>query len=347
VGSEKLTVPLRYCGTGVEQLLALAAAILTATPGQVFLIDEPQAYLHPHAERALLQLLESHPEHQYVIATHSPTLLSSRLISQARLFTLSNGATTVTDLVDEVDLLDALGVTAADLWLADRLLWVEGPSDIPVLEAVASAMLTPTARAGLQVRAMPGGASRFSSDNEKRARALFDFCAEIVAALNPLHIDMIFLFDRDEKSERHRTDICRASQQRARFLPVREIENLFLWSEIIQPVLAERCDAYDRGAPTQQEVENALEDLLSPEQHGELFPSSLAPEDDPRAVIKGSAALDSLWWDFVGSEFRKTEDGPRLAREALAAAPDRLQALREILDELAESPRSSGAADTS
>jgi predicted ATPase len=77
-GSAQRRVPLRACGSGVEQLIALAVAILISPPDRLFLIDEPQAYLHPHAERNLLDLLDAHPEHHYVIATHSHTLLGAR-----------------------------------------------------------------------------------------------------------------------------------------------------------------------------------------------------------------------------------------------------------------------------
>jgi predicted ATPase len=85
-------VPLEQCGTGVAQMLALATGILTAPGPRVFLIDEPQAYLHPHAERSLLRLLSQHPEHQYVIATHSNFLLSARPLSSARLLVVHVGS---------------------------------------------------------------------------------------------------------------------------------------------------------------------------------------------------------------------------------------------------------------
>jgi len=60
--ADGLSVPLRFSGTGVEQVLTLATAILTAAPDRCFLIDEPHAYLYPAAERGLLRLLRKHPE---------------------------------------------------------------------------------------------------------------------------------------------------------------------------------------------------------------------------------------------------------------------------------------------
>ena len=41
------SVPLSRCGTGVEQVLALATFILTAPAGSMLLLDEPHSYLHP------------------------------------------------------------------------------------------------------------------------------------------------------------------------------------------------------------------------------------------------------------------------------------------------------------
>lgn len=70
-------VPLQYCGTGIEQALMLAVAILATPAVHVLLIDEPHAYLHPAAERAVLRLISEHPEKQYVIATHSPGFIAA------------------------------------------------------------------------------------------------------------------------------------------------------------------------------------------------------------------------------------------------------------------------------
>jgi energy-coupling factor transporter ATP-binding protein EcfA2 len=45
-GARERRVPLRHCGAGVAQILALAVAIMSTAAEKVILIDEPQAYLH-------------------------------------------------------------------------------------------------------------------------------------------------------------------------------------------------------------------------------------------------------------------------------------------------------------
>ena len=44
---------------------------------QVILIDEPQSFLHPGAVRKLIEILRQHPQHQFIITTHSPTAVTA------------------------------------------------------------------------------------------------------------------------------------------------------------------------------------------------------------------------------------------------------------------------------
>jgi hypothetical protein len=327
-------VPLRLCGTGIEQLLSLAVAVLGARGPHLFLIDEPQAYLHPHAERSLQVLLNEHPEHQYIIATHSHVLLRSRPLSQARLITLVDGATCVTEVEDDSQVLDELGVTAADLWLADRILWVEGPTEVAVLGLLAEKYLTATDRLTMTIKNMPEAASRFAGSG-KKIRNAYKFCEEIVSAIAPLDVGMIFLFDRDEKTDEQREAIINASGDRARFLDVREIENYFLDPDLIRVLIAERCDE-DHGLPTPTltTIEGRLDQLLGSFENAKLFPGGEPDDLEPWRVVRGSQVLDALLWEFTNSLLDKVQDGLRLAEIALATKPTALGPLREVLRDL-------------
>jgi len=135
------------------------------------LIDEPHAFLHPQAEHDLLTLLEEHPEHQYVIATHSNFLLNSRPLSHARLLRIEGGATRVLDATRD-ELLSELGITAADLWLAERILWVEGSSEVSVFEQLLEE-LPPGQRAGVRIKRMPIASSIFAPEGAARGNSRF------------------------------------------------------------------------------------------------------------------------------------------------------------------------------
>ncbi len=65
----------RHSG-GITQLaiFVIALRLLSATPGAVVLIDEPEQALHPHAQRALLAAFRERGR-QMMVATHAPSVL--------------------------------------------------------------------------------------------------------------------------------------------------------------------------------------------------------------------------------------------------------------------------------
>jgi ABC-type ATPase involved in cell division len=326
-------VHLRLCGSGVEQMVALATALLIAPRQQLVLVDEPQAYLHPHAERSLLELFEAHPEHQYVVATHSGLLLNSRPLSQARLLTLSEGETRIADVADRAELLDEIGLTAADLWLADRVLWVEGPSEESVFRLLVDAMLSPAERAALSIRRMPG-VSRFSGQSQRRAEATYRFCEEVTATVSPLPIQMRFLFDSDGKSDEQKQRIREASHDRADFLPVRELENLFLADSVVVRAIQGRCEDLERQPVASADIEVSLAGLIAAVDDRDLFPDGPPGDEDPRRVVHGTRVLQRLYWTLTASEYDKTSDAPILASLALEHDSDALAPLRDVLRRL-------------
>jgi hypothetical protein len=327
-------IPLEQCGTGVEQLLAFATAIITAPHPRLVLVDEPQAYLHPHAESSLLRLFEEHPQHQYVIATHSHQLLRARPLSHARLLTLHEGSTVITAPSEPQQVLDELGVTAADLWLTDRLLWVEGDTEAEVFKILVDERLSAADAIGLEVRPMPDAASRFTAKSSKQAEATYRFCEQIVAAVGVLPVRMRFLFDRDEKTEDQIERIQSASRDKAIFLSVREIENLFLHGELLELAIAERCDELDLPGPEPGAVAQALGRLLGQTGSTELFPAGPPSDIEAVSAAKGSAMLSALYTEFTGTAYEKVADGRALARIAVVNMPGLLQPLVDVIQVL-------------
>lgn len=327
-------VPVENCGTGVEQLLALATAITTADRPRLFLIDEPQAYLHPHAESSLMRLLEQHCEHQYVIATHSHQVLNSRPLNQARLLTLHDGETRVHAPTEPHAILAELGVTAADLWLTDRLLWVEGPSEAEIVKTIIDHDWTKAESSGLEVRPMPDAASRFSARSARQAEATYRFCSQVVSAVSPLPVRMLFLFDRDEKTDAHIDAIQQSSGGRARFLPVRELENVFLHAGLLGGVLHDRCAMLACPPPSLEAVAEKLQEILERGEDRAMFPSGPPAKGAARDVVRGASVLDALFWEFTTTPYDKVRDGRDLASAAVAHAPQILAPLRAVLDVL-------------
>lgn len=333
-GNTSQSVPLRLCGTGVEQMLALGTAVLNAGSPRLVLIDEPQAYLHPHAERSLLSLVEAHPEHQYVVATHSGLLLNARPISHSRLITIENGSSRISDPDSDSGILTELGIGPADLWLPDRLLWVEGASDETVFRTLLKEEVDPASAAGLRIRPMPES-SRFTGRTRRHADAAYRFCKEVADAVSPLSVEMLFLFDRDEKDSSIMDAISEASSNRARFLPVREIENLFLDVDVLHAAVTHRAETLEQAPPSRSEVQTFLAQLLAAAGDRRLFPSPPRQPESAVVDVRGSAVLDEMFWRYTTSRYDKIRDAKLLTELALQHAPHVLDPLRAVLTEFA------------
>jgi hypothetical protein len=127
-------VPLTHCGTGVEQVLALATFVLTQVPGSVILLDEPHSYLHPIAERQVIDFLSEHKEHTYLVATHSSIFVNAVEPSRIVYVEQGNGQDYFSrSSADPGTILHEMGYKNSDFAFNDRLIFVEGPSDSTIL----------------------------------------------------------------------------------------------------------------------------------------------------------------------------------------------------------------------
>ncbi len=123
------TVPLTHSGTGVQQILRPT----------LFLIDEPHSNLHPAAERSLMRVLEAfarESDHIFCVTTQSTIMAShARRRFRAVAFHDADGSK-VRPLSGVAEICGLLGIENMDLFTYDRILFVEGPSDVPVLQRV-------------------------------------------------------------------------------------------------------------------------------------------------------------------------------------------------------------------
>src|SRR5216684_649397 len=235
---EDLAVPLAESGTGIGQVLAMLYVLVTANGPHMIVIDEPQSFLHPGAARALIDVMRSLPNHQYILATHSPALIAAfapETILDVELHDMESRITALDPASTEQlkrSLLN-IGASFSDVFGADRVLWVEGPTEEACFRLIAAHFNVPMKGAVI---------SRMRSTSDfmgKNWRLVFDLYDTISRGGALLPEPAAFIFDLEERNNEEIEDIQRRARSHARFTVEPMFENYVLHPAAITALINE------------------------------------------------------------------------------------------------------------
>lgn len=137
---------LDHLGDGIAQLIVLAFPVFF-DPERLFLVEEPETHLHPGLQRAVLHLYATTAQGPVFITTHSNHLLdmaaeASRqaTILRFRKSDAAGGERKSFNIevvpVDDLLLLNDLGVQVSSVARVNTVIWVEGTTDRKYLQAL-------------------------------------------------------------------------------------------------------------------------------------------------------------------------------------------------------------------
>ncbi len=284
---------LKELGTGVEQLLLTLVVGLTEKSPSTLVVEEPETNLHPAAQRALLSLLKEWASDRLIIAaTHSPVMLDwAPGGNQLWQITRSNGISQLS-MIDEppLELLRSLGVRISDVLSADRILVVEGPSDIDVLNT-----WFPEIMRNPRVSVIPGG----GGDNARFANLFVEWLTHS-DRLGARHV--LYLRDRDELTPEVVDKLTRAGN--VYVLGCREIENYLLSPDAITSVLAResglKCEATPEAV--QELIHQSIEELkpfMVVNRVARRLPGVRLVDNQMRGTLAKSGASEEDFWEVI------------------------------------------------
>lgn len=291
---DDLAMPLAECGTGLGQVLAILYVAFTSPTARVLLIDEPQSFLHPGAARSLIEALKQFPQHQYVVTSHSASVIAAADAREVLILRNDSGETSisVTDTNDNAllkEFLREIGTQLSDVFGMEQVIWVEGPTEAAIFPKVLA--LLGKMRPGTVVVSI-----RNTGDLEnKGAEKIFGIYSNLSSKASILPSKVVFLLDAELRTAAQQREIQTMSGGKAFFLPRRNIECYLLDADAITFV----CNSI-KGFTTQDEgltatrVEEAMIALAG---EARYWPSLESPNpgslDSP--LIDGARLLSSLF----------------------------------------------------
>ena len=256
---EDLAIPLNDCGSGVGQVLAILYVVMTSDHPQIILIDEPQSFLHPGAVRKLIEVLKRHPQHQYILSTHSPIVITSAEPATMTIARVTDGETSLQavnprNAQDLQAYLLEIGVRLSDLFGADNVLWVEGQTEVTCFPLILKNILKRSLMGTVVV-----GIRQTGDLTGRDKKKILDIYQRLCGANTLLPPAIAFVLDKECLTNSQANDVLRAGRGLVHFLPRRMYENYLLNPRAIAGI-ANEIEGFRPAQVGEDEVKRLLDE---------------------------------------------------------------------------------------
>jgi putative ATP-dependent endonuclease of the OLD family len=246
-------------GSGIREALSLVLDYEFKHPN-ILLIEEPEIHLHPALETSMMRYLKNISlDCQVFVTTHSTNFIDTA--EMKNVYLVSKSSSTQVQLLDfeeaETQIPKELGIRLSSLFMFDRLVFVEGPSDAAIIREWASTLRVNLSQLNVGFITM-GGARNFSHYAQR----------DVLSFLTKRRVKLLFLLDRDERED---TEIARlenalGDKASVKILKKREIENYLLCPRAVvefirlKKELASFGNGSDILVPTEAEVKRLIDE---------------------------------------------------------------------------------------
>jgi AAA15 family ATPase/GTPase len=339
---DDLAVTLDKCGTGIGQVLAILYILVMADTPRPIIIDEPQSFLHPGAVRRLFEIMHEHPQHQYIITTHSPSAIVAAHPQNVLLVTKKGYESRVKrinlkETREAQEVLGAVGARFSDVFGVDSIIWVEGQTE----EQCFPLIISKIAKRHLEGTAILAVVNTGDFDGKDQAKTLKIY-HRLSTTSELIPPTLAFIFDREKRTLDHQGDIQREAKSNGiavEFLPRKLFENYLLEPRAIAHLISSINES-DGNETTSEMVE---EWMLNNRSTKRYYPDRGDYEKAKNTgewftYIHGVKLLDDLLKAFLkdGYEYypHKILYGGILTEWLIENQPEALQEIADLLTQI-------------
>ena len=338
-----LRISLSGCGTGLAQVMAMLYVVVVSDDPRIIVIDEPQSFLHPEAIRKLLEIfqLPEYSHHQYILTTHSPTAIMSvpeKTMIMLERKNMTSHITTI-DLDSNADLLrvlETVGTRPSDVFGMDKVIWVEGKTDVSCFPIIVRDKQIPLNNARFLEL---GTASNLTGRDAQKVLQIYQKLSQ--GGLLPRALAFVFDGDSNDKVDCDKTRTVEVDDRKHKVfigcLKRRNFESYFLdfegFADIVSAILkGQACQEFSENYSSQA-IRSWMDDNRA---DGKYLKGRDKSVETWLTNIDGAKFLENMFGELSNYtlEYDKVVHGRRITESILEADSNHFQEIVDLIQSI-------------